>query len=488
MLRIAAQVREIQWRIVLRHELFTADVAISARVLSIEPKANLMSTMDSMSKQPGVVQPIDFRARRARLASEARGAAVVVLAQPVAYRNSTVEHSYRQDSLLYYLTGFVEPEAALVVLPHRPEGERIVLFMRERDPERETWDGRRLGIERAKEHLGVDQAFPFHTLWDKLPELLGGADGVYFNLGVDDVYDRAFIGALKAHRAKFGKRGLSAKLPVHDVTLLSGRLRLYKEPAEIERMRVAAVATHAGHARALERTRPGMNEREVHALLVGEFLAHGAEMEAYGAIVAGGINSCILHYRENDARLKDGDLLLIDAGAQFDYYACDVTRTFPVGQRFTPEQRAIYDVVLAAQKAAIAKAIPGSTLEDMHMTAIERLVEGLLDLKIMTGSKEMIIKDRLFTRYYMHGTSHWIGMDVHDAGLYFQDGRPLALAPGMYFSVEPGLYFDPADTAVPAAFRGIGIRIEDDVLITAGGNEVITAKIAKEPGELENRY
>ncbi len=437
------------------------------------------------------VRPIDYGLRRERAAAAAAShygpCAILAVSQPAAYRNSTVEHGYRQESFLHWLTGFEEPESALLILPHKPAGERIVFFLRERDPERETWDGRRLGVERARERLGVDQAFPMASLWDKLPELLSGAKGIFFPLGMDEVYDRQFIKALAAHKARFGKKSSAARLPIFDLALISGKMRLHKAPEEIDRMRAAAAITRQAHGKVMQTVRPGMNERDVHAQLLAEFLAGGAEMEAYGAIVAGGVNACILHYRENDAPLKDGELLLIDAGSQYQYYASDVTRTFPVGQKFTPEQKAVYEVVLKAQKAAIAKAVPGSSLDAVHEEAVAQLTQGLIDLEILKGERDELIRNRAFFKYYPHGTSHWIGMDVHDAGVYYVDGKPLPLAAGMYFSVEPGLYFDPADETIPAAFRGIGIRIEDDVLVTETGNEVITAGIPKEVHELEGR-
>jgi Xaa-Pro aminopeptidase len=432
-------------------------------------------------------RPIDYRARRERCLAELGEHALLAMAQPTAQRNSTVEHNYRQESFMHWLTGFEEPEAALLVLPHKPVGERFVLFLRQRDPERETWDGRRLGVERAKERLGIDQAYPFSALWEKLPELVGTAKGIYFNLGLDEGWDRNFIRFLGQHKARFGKKTSGAKLPVHDIALISGRLRLRKDAAEVDRMRAAAAITRAAHMRAMKETRPGLSERDVHGVLLGEFLRGGAEMEAYGAIVAGGDNACILHYRENNAPLKDGDLLLIDAGSQFDYYASDVTRTFPVGKRFSPEQKAVYEVVLAAQKACIAAAVPKSSLEAVHDTAIRTLTEGLLSLGVLKGARDELIQNRAFFKYYPHGTSHWIGMDVHDVGVYYTDGKPLPLEAGMYFSVEPGLYFDPADESIPQAFRGIGVRIEDDVLVTDSGNDVITAGIPKEVADLENR-
>jgi Xaa-Pro aminopeptidase len=432
--------------------------------------------------------PIDYRARIARLSGLLDGGAYLALAQPMAYRNSTVEHPWRQESTLYYLTGFAEPDAALVVAPERAEGDRVHLFLREKDPERELWDGRRLGIAAAKTKLAIDHAHPFDMLWEKLPDLLAEAKKLWCSLGTSEAYDREIIRALNVHKARHGRRGLACRLPVFDAQYLAGRMRLRKEPEEIERLRRAAEATRSAYREVFKTVRPGQSERDVHGLLLKEFLAGGAEMEAYGSIVAGGANACVLHYRDNDQALRDGELLLIDAGGQLDYYACDVTRTFPVGKRFTPEQKALYEHVLDAQKVAIARAVVGSSLPQIHEAAIDRLVDGMLDLKLLSGSKAELIAKGAFRKYYPHGTSHWIGMDVHDVGVYQDLGKPVALEPGMYFSVEPGLYVDPSDATAPAGLRGVGVRIEDDVLVTSAGPEVVTHGIAKEVHELENRF
>jgi Xaa-Pro aminopeptidase len=264
-------------------------------------------------------------------------------------------------------------------------------------------------------------------------------------------------------------------------------MRLYKSPEEIERMRHAASITSKTFQKIFEFVTPGKTEKQVHGLIVGEFLQQGADMEAYGAIVAGGANACVLHYRDNNQPLIDGELLLIDAGCQFDYYASDVTRTFPIGKKFSPTQKAVYEIVLNAQKAAINEAKPGSTLARMHEAAISVIVDGLIDLKILTQSRNEIIENALFKRYFPHNTSHWIGMDTHDIGDYFVDGKPRALEPGMYFSVEPGLYFDPSDDTVSNEFKGIGIRIEDDVLVTSSGNDILTQSIKKSVADMEGR-
>lgn len=434
------------------------------------------------------VSPIDYRARHEELAAELGGGALLLLSQPSAYRNSTVANAWRQDSFFHFLTGFEEPESAFLYLSHRPKGERAHLFLCEKDPVRELWEGRRLGLSEAKKRLPVDEVHPITSLWEKVPQLLGAATKLYAPLGMSEDYDRNIIQVLTRHKAAHGKKNLACKLPVFDADYAAGRLRLRKRPDEVERMRAAADVTRKTFAKIYQTVRPGMNERDVHGLILGEFLRNGGEMESYGSIVAGGVNACVLHYRENNAPLNDGELLLIDAGAQYGYYASDVTRTFPIGKRFSPEQRALYDIVLEAQKASIAKAVPGSSLTAVHDATVERLTEGLIDLGFLKGSKQEIIETLSYKRYFAHGTSHWIGMDVHDVGVYSHEGQPVKLEPGMYFSVEPGLYVDPSDELVPERFRGIGIRIEDDVLVTAGGYDVVTTGIAKEVAELENRY
>lgn len=433
------------------------------------------------------VKPIDYRARLVRAAAELKGGALLALSQPTAYRNSTVGHAYRQESFLHYLTGFEEPEAALLVLPWMPEKERFHVFLRDRDPVHELWEGRRLGVERAATDLAIDRAHSIGTLWEKLPELLADANALYTTIGLNEDYDRRIIQTLTTHKAKHGKKAFSAKLPLCDALLIAGKLRLRKQPEEVERMKAAAAITKRAYQRVYASVRPGMNEREVHGMLLGEFLAGGADMEAYGSIVAGGVNACILHYHENNCVLKDGDLLLIDAGSQFQYYASDVTRTFPVGKSFTPEQKALYEIVLASQRAAIAKAVPGSTLTAMYDASVDVLVDGMLHIGLMKGARAEIIQTKSFKKYFPHGLSHWIGMDVHDVGVYNDGGEPIPLEPGMYFSVEPGIYVDPADDTAPKGLRGVGIRIEDDVLVTASGPDVITGGIAKTVAELEGR-
>lgn len=430
---------------------------------------------------------IDYRGRQNRAAAFLDGGALLLIAQPTAYRNSTVEHHYRQDSFFHYLTGFEEPEAAFLFLSHHAEGDRAYLFLRDKDPHAELWEGRRLGPEAALRSLPVDRTFSFKTFWDKLPGLLGDATSLHYHFGTSVANDEKVIAALTQHR-RMRARARAGLLPVHDALEVAGRLRLIKESAEVERMRKAAAITGQTFRKVYAAVRPGMNEKEVYGLIAGEFLQAGGDMESYGTIIAGGRNACILHYRENNMALADGDLLLIDAGAQFEYYASDVTRTFPVGKRFSPAQKSLYEIVLAAQMAAIGKATVGSTLPAVHEAALHVLVDGLRDLKLVEGSRDEVIEKQTYRRFYPHSTSHWIGMDVHDVGEYTRQGNPVPLESGMYFSVEPGLYIAPDDEHAPPAFRGIGIRIEDDVLVTNHGPDVLTAAIAKDPTELENRW
>jgi Xaa-Pro aminopeptidase len=415
------------------------------------------------------------------------GGAMLVLSQPAALRNSNVEHPYRQDSVMHYLTGFEEPESALLLLSKAPKGEQAILFVREKDPVAELWEGVRTGTAAAPARVGVDKAFRIDQLWDMLPQLIGDSEKLYYHFGVSAHDDEKVISVIQRHKRLIGRtRGW--QLPVFDAWGVAGQMRLHKSPEEVERMRAAAAVTRATFKKIYETVRPGQNERDVHGLILGEFLRGGGDMEAYGSIVAGGANACVLHYRSNNMPLRDGELLLVDAGAQRDYYASDVTRTFPVGRKFTPEQKAMYEIVLAAQEAALAAARPGSTLPAIHEAGLDVLVDGLREINLLSGSRDEIKEKQTYKRFFPHNTSHWIGMDVHDVGDYTENGKPLPLAPGMYFSVEPGLYVDPTDEAAPAAFRGIGIRIEDDVLITVDGKEIITSGIAKTVAELEDRF
>ncbi len=422
-------------------------------------------------------------AERRKALLDAMGTGVMIIAAPPTYiRNNDVEHEYRQGSDLYYLTGFDEPESVLVLSNQHPE-HKAVLFLRKRDPERETWDGPRLGVERAPDALKVDAAFPIGELDEKLPSYMENTKRVHYRIGLDRRFDDRFLAALDVVRMR-SRRGGEYPSEIVDPGVLLHEMRLTKSPAEIEVMRRAAAITREAHLAAMRAAKPGRFEYEVEAELLRTFRAHGSERPAYGSIVGAGPNATILHYRRNDRRLEDGDLLLIDAGAEFGYYASDVTRTFPVNGKFTPAQRAIYELVLTSQLAAIEAVKPGATVESVHERTIEVLVDGLIALGLCSGTKQEVLERGDYKKFYMHRTSHWLGMDVHDVGRYHQAGGPRPLEPGFVLTIEPGLYIAP-NAEVDPAYRGIGVRIEDDILVTASGCDNLTADIPKGVEELE---
>jgi Xaa-Pro aminopeptidase len=429
---------------------------------------------------------IDHRPRLSRLQGLLGDGALLLLSQPEAYRNSDVHHPYRQNSLMVYLTGFREPECALVVLGKPKEGKSVFAFVRPKDEVLELWEGKRLGVEQAQNMLPVDDAFEISSLWAKVPDLLSACDRVYYDLGIGVDQDRQFVDALKRH-GSYTKKKSAVRIPVFDPAELAGQLRIVKQPEEIDRLKMAARITAKAFQGIFDVVRPGLTEKKIHGMLVAEFLAHGADSEAYESIVAGGTNACVLHYRDNDKMLYDGDLLLVDAGAQFDYYAADVTRTFPVGGKFTGIQREVYCHVLAAQAKAIAECRVGNNLEAIHDKAVDSIIDSLIELKLFKESKAEIKEKNLYKKFFPHGTGHWLGMDVHDSGAYRSGGQPVKLQEGMVFTVEPGLYFNPDDEGIASALRGIGVRIEDDILIVKNGCEVLTADIPKAIDQLENR-
>ncbi len=434
------------------------------------------------------LSPIDYAKRTDRALDLLNGSALLVMSMPETTRNSDVHNPYRTESLIHYLTGFDEQETALLLIS-LPTGERKkVAFVRRRDPEAELWTGRRLGVDDAPKALRVDEAYGFDALWSEMPRLIKGIDRIFYTLGRNPEWDGPFIQALWSEKRLRGRHSLSSRVPVFDADYIGGQLRQIKGPEEIERMRAAASITKRAFDTLYAEVRPGMNERQVHGMLVGEFMKNGAEMEAYPSIVAGGANACCLHYRSNNAELLDHTLLLVDAGSQYEYYASDVTRTFPVGRRFTPEQRAVYDVVLQVQLKGISMARVGKTMQEIHDQTCKMITRGLVDLKLLKGSVDELYDAKAFRKYFPHGTGHWLGMDVHDVGEYVEEGKPLVLRPGMVFTVEPGIYIDAKDDTVPAGFRGVGVRIEDDVLVTNGEPEVLTSAIPKQPSTLENRY
>lgn len=430
--------------------------------------------------------PPYFHQRRERLAQWAPGSVFVLPAKPEVLRNDDVHFSYRQDSSLYYLTGYDEPEAWVVI--HTAAGSngsyKMTFFSRERNAERELWEGARYGIEGASRVFGAHESFPISELSSKLPECLKGAERVYYRMGQSPEHDQRMLDALEAVRISYGRSGRGLA-PLHDPREVIGEMRLIKGPEEIELMRKASQISALAHKTAMIESKPGMNENEIEALIDYVCRKSGCLRMGYGSIVAGGANACCLHYRANNERLKDGDLLLIDAAGEYDYYSSDITRTFPVGKRFTDAQAQVYEIVLDTQKKVIDMTRPGLKYSEMHAFACESLTEGLLSAGIVKGTKKDILSTQGFRRFYPHGTGHWLGMDVHDSGLYQKNGESRVLEPGMVFTVEPGVYFQTYDREVDSKYLGIGVRIEDNIVITKQGHDVLTSDAPKEIKEIE---
>ena len=428
------------------------------------------------------LQTKQFRKRRARLAKSLESGVVVLPTAPERTRNADAHYDYRWDSGFYYLTGFREPEAVLVmVLGDEP---RSILFCREKNLEREIWDGFRHGPELAREHFGFDEAYPIAELDQRMPELLANRDALHTPVGSDPAWDLRVAGWLNVVRGRV-RSGVTAPDQIRDVRAAVNDMRLFKDEHEVAVMRRAAQISSAAHARAMRFAAPGMREYQVEAELMHDFLRNGARAAAYGSIVASGANACVLHYRENSAELRKGELLLIDAGCELDSYASDITRTFPIAGRFSAAQRDVYELVLASQESAIKAVKPGADFIDYHDAATRVLVQGLIDFKLCKGSVDQVLEDNSYKQFYMHRTGHWLGLDVHDAGDYMQKGKWRKLKPGMVLTVEPGLYIRPADN-VPKAFWNIGVRIEDDVLVTAKGRDILTADCPKSVKDVES--
>ena len=417
-----------------------------------------------------------FQDRRQRILEAMGSGVLVVFGAPFLYRNNDVEHEWRQDSDFHYLSGFDEPESVLV-LRSGPE-PRFVMFVRARDPEREAWDGPRAGVEGAVADFGAEVAYPIGELGQRLPELLGNVESVFYRLGRERANDDVLLRALDGVR-RLARKGVSCPRAIVDPVGVLHEARLVKTPVEIERMRRASAITEAGHREVMAGVRAGMFEYEAEALLRAAFRRGGSERHAYPPIVGSGPNATILHYRKNDRCMQDGDLLLVDAGSEYDYYASDVTRTFPVSGRFSAPQRAVYELVLESQIAAIAAARPGATVDDVHAVACRVLCRGLIDLGVIEGPLDKALEEERYKPWYMHRTSHWLGMDVHDVGVYYLGGKPRPLVPGMVLTVEPGLYFGAGDERVRPELRGIGVRIEDDVLVTDAEPNNLTDSIPK---------
>jgi Xaa-Pro aminopeptidase len=424
-----------------------------------------------------------FARRRQQLMQAAGEGSILILpAAPERVRSRDTQYPYRQDSDFWYLTGCDEPEAVLVLVPGRKHGEAI-LFCRERDLEREAWDGPRLGPEGAVAALGLDDAYPIADIDEILPGLLEGRRRVHYHLGRDADFDLKLIGWLNRVRAQV-RQGAQPPQEFLELGHLLDELRLFKSADELRLMQQAADISVQAHRAALRAARVGMHEFELQAELEYVFRKHGAQ-PAYASIVGAGANACVLHYRDNVAKCRDGELVLIDAGAEYAGYAADITRTFPVNGRFSKPQRALHDLVCAAQAAALAQARPGVPYEAGHDAAVATLAEGLLSLGLLKGTLEKVIASGDYKRFYRHKTGHWLGLDVHDVGEYRIDGASRLLEPGMVFTIEPGLYIPPDDTSVAVQWRGIGIRIEDDVLITREGHRVLTAALERSAEDVE---
>lgn len=402
-------------------------------------------------------------------------------------RSYDTEFKFRQDSDFWYLTGFPEPDAIAVIDPQNKKSP-YTLYVRPRDPEMETWFGRRAGVEGAVKNYGANKSFSIEKFAADLPKLLDGHDKLYYRFAVDKDLDQQMLGYLSGQRV----RRLKTAYPPHtiiDPTIILGEMRLHKDEQEAEYMQTAATIAAEAHILAMKKVKPGMNELQVEAMMEAYMRDKGATGVAYNSIIGGGDNATILHYVENNMPLKDGDLLLIDAGAEYKGYASDITRTFPVNGKFTQAQREVYDVVLDVQLKCIEYTKPGNTVKARQEYSIELLTEGMVKLGLLKGKTKDLIKKKEYMKYYMHGVGHYLGLDVHDAGRYFTDqgaknSKPFA--PGMVLTVEPGLYIPPDDKSAPAKYRGIGIRIEDDVLVTKDGNKNLTEKVTKDPDEIES--
>jgi len=434
---------------------------------------------------------LEYQQRRQKFMEKLGQGTAILRSAPHAVMHNDVEYNFRQDSDFFYLTGFDEPESVAVLAPHHEE-HQYVLFVRPNDPDRETWSGYRTGVEVAKEKYGADEVYPIDELDEKLPQYLEKSNRIYYRLGRDRPFNDKIIKHWQRLLRTYPKTG-TGPIAIEDIAPTLHALRQVKSTDEIELMKKAAEISVNAHKRAMAYAKPGRYEYEVQAELEHTFRLNGALGPAYPSIVASGKNACILHYVDNTRQMQDGDLLLIDAGCSYGYYNADITRTFPVNGTFTEEQRILYEIVLEAQKQAIALAQPGNGYGEIHETAVRVIVEGLLELGLLQGDPEEIIKEEHYKPFYMHRTGHWLGLDVHDVGVYQHGEVPHLLEPGHVFTVEPGIYISPTiqvkegQPEVDARWRGIGIRIEDDILITPDGHRVLTAGVPKEISDLEDR-
>ncbi len=426
----------------------------------------------------------EYEKRRARLLRQMGANSMAIL--PTAaekIRNRDVHYPFRPDSDFYYMTGFSEPDAVMVLLREKSKS-RFILFCRQRDRLREIWDGHRFGPEGAIEEFGADEAYEIDQLHEKIGEWMSSVDQIYYTLGQNLEFDQVLTQRAELLRNQ-SRSGVNEPSQFISLSQVIHQLRLVKSASEIKLMQTAASISAEAHIQAMQGCQPDMNEYEIDAELIHCFMKHGSRSAAYPSIVAGGKNACILHYIENNQPLNNGDLLLIDAGAEYENYASDITRTFPVNGKFSKEQRALYDVVLEAQLAAIKKVKPGASYNAHHDAAVRVLTKGLIKLGLLKGDYKQLIKDGAYKEFYMHRTGHWLGMDVHDVGAYKQGAQWIKLRPGMVLTVEPGLYVSPDCRKVAKRWRGIGIRIEDDVVVTRNGNKILSAAAPKHADNIE---
>ena len=430
------------------------------------------------------ISKAEFADRRARLMEQmADNSIAIIPAANETIRNNDVHHPFRQNSNFMYLTGFREPDAYAVLIPGREQGQYI-LFVRDKDPEREIWDGYRAGPDGAVAEYGADDAFPVDDIDEILPGLMEGRGRVYSQMGVDDAFDHQLMTWVNQIRSKV-RTGARPPEDFSDISHLLHDLRLIKSKQELAIMADAAAMSARAHKRAMAACKPGIMEYQLQAEIEHDCMMAGSPWPAYPAIVGSGANGCILHYIENSDKIEDGELVLIDAGGELEYYASDITRTFPANGHFNTEQRAIYDLVLKAQYAALDQVKPGNPWIAPHDTTVRVLTEGLVELGILKGDVDDLIEKEAFKPFFMHKTGHWLGMDVHDVGDYKVGGEWRVLEPGMVLTIEPGLYISPHNTDVEERWRGIGVRIEDDVAVTRDGHEVLTRDVPKEPTEIE---
>jgi len=412
---------------------------------------------------------------------ESNSVAIIPSAREATRSNDT-HYRFRQDSDFYYVTGFEEPESIAIVRPG--QDPHYTLFVRPRDPEREIWDGRRAGVEGAKSEFGANESFPIAEFDERLQDILDGAEKLYYRLGVNRDLDETIINQIARMRA-VNRKPIHPPQTIVDPATIIHEMRVLKSADEIELMQVAADIAAEAHCEAMKASRPGMQEYEVEALIEKVFRQRGAAGPAYTSIVGAGANATVLHYINNDGQLHDGDLLLVDAGAEYKGYASDITRTFPINGRFTKPQREIYDLVLKAQMACVEMVRPGTTHDQLKQHSIEVLTEGMVELGLLAGKPEELIKEKKYERFYMHGLGHMLGIDVHDVGRYYYGKESRALEAGVVMTVEPGIYISPDTKDIPSQYLGIGVRIEDDVLCTENGPRVLTNKVPKVAEEIE---